>query len=188
MSCRGSDRTGLFFCRSGLVHSCQHLSCGLPYSGRVILPVPQKEGLSFPLQVNDFSKALGRQILCTGGLDVRQRCYQPYQPIPAHGRTGVRVACWWTTRRTGGAGSQMNLTWTHCSFSNFDTNYFYKFFQVSWNDTKTCTNGGVCHYRVGKLLLDRGGIFSRGRPGYVRRFLCIYKAWTTTCFQHRMWA
>lgn len=96
-----------------------------------ILPVPQKEAPLFPLQVNDFSMALGRQVLCTGGLDIQQRCYKPCQPIPAHARTGGRVPCWWRDRQTGKAGGHTHLTYTHCSFNKFDTNYFYKFFQVS---------------------------------------------------------
>lgn len=127
-SCRGSDKTDFF--SAGLANTCPFVWL-LTLFGLIILPVPQKEALLFPLQVNDFSMVSGRQVLCTGGLDIQQRCYQPCQPILAHARTGVRVACWRTNRQTGKAGGQMHLTYTHCSFNNFDTNYFYKFFQGS---------------------------------------------------------
>lgn len=110
-----------------------------------------------------------------GVLDIRQRCYQPSQPIPSHARARVKVTCSWTNRDTGRAGTQLHPTYTHCSFNNFDANYFYKSFQVSWKHTKTCTNGWVCHYQVGQFLLDCTAAFSRGKLGNRRRFLCIYE-------------
>lgn len=146
-----------FFCRSGLVHSCWSLSGGLTLFG-VNFQQPERRVCHSHFREMVFPRPW-RDLVHVP--DIRQRCYQPSQPILAHARARMKESCRWANRGTGRTSSQLHPIYTLCSFNNFGANYFYKSFQVSWKHTKTCKNGWVCHYQVGQFLSGCSATFSR---------------------------